>query len=177
MTTAIDGIERYNAVSRVLHWTIAALVLFNLATGLLNDAISGVVRVIPVHKATGILILTLTLVRIGWRLTHARPPMPSAVGIIERLVSNTVHFALYALMLAMPVSGWIMSSASPNPISFYGLFEVPKFGVTREDPIRGLSHDGHEVLGWLMLALAGLHIAAALRHHFILKDKVLHRMM
>jgi cytochrome b561 len=176
MRTTFGEQARYDAVARSLHWAMAALVLFNLAGGLLHDALEDVVQIMPIHKATGILILALTLIRIGWRLAHRPPPLPPLTPRIERIAAHAVHITLYALMLAMPMTGWIMSSAGQNPISFFGLFDVPKFAVTREDPIRGLAHDGHGLLGWLMLALAALHIAAALRHHLILKDGVLRRM-
>ncbi|MEZ0496723.1 cytochrome b [Sphingomonas sp. IW22] len=172
----MEGTLRYNRVARSLHWAMAALIIFNLLAGLFHDALEGIVRLMPVHKATGILILTLTLVRIGWRLTHRPPPLPAETAIWERGAAHAVHLTLYSLMLAMPISGWIMSSASPNPISFYGLFDVPKFAVTRGDSLWSTAHEGHEVLGLIMLALVVLHIAAALRHHFILKDHVLRRM-
>jgi cytochrome b561 len=176
MATIFGGQGKYDRVARTLHWGMAALVLFNLAGGLLNDAIEDVVRIIPIHKATGILILALTLIRIGWRLTHRPPPLPTDTPRIERAAAHAVHLTLYGLMLAMPLTGWIMSSAGPYPIDFFGLFDVPKFDVARGDPVVGLSRGGHERLGWLMLALAVLHIAAALRHHLILKDGVLRRM-
>jgi cytochrome b561 len=175
-TAPMNDVARYHAVARALHWTMAALIVFNLASGLLHDALEDSVQLIPVHKATGILILTLTLVRIGWRLANPPPPLPAHVGGSERAAAHAAHIGLYALMLAMPISGWIMSSAGRYPISFYGLFEVPKFAVTREDAIAGIARNGHGLLGWVLLALVLLHVAAALRHHFILRDGVLRRM-
>ncbi|HTG38750.1 cytochrome b [Sphingomonas sp.] len=172
----MDGNLRYDGVARALHWTMAALIILNLLAGLFHDALEGVVEVMPLHKATGILILALTLVRIGWRLTHRPPPAPASSAAWERGSAHAVHMALYALMLAMPISGWIMSSGGQYPISFYGLFEVPKFAVTRDDALWGVARQGHEVMGLTMLALAALHIAAALRHHFLLKDGLLRRM-
>ncbi|WP_315760169.1 cytochrome b [Sphingomonas sp. Y38-1Y] len=177
MATAIDDrLVRYNGVSRTLHWIIAVLVILNLAGGLLHDALEGVVAVMPFHKATGILILALTLARIGWRLTHRPPAYPTHVRGLELAGAWTVHIGLYALMLLMPLTGWIMSSAGRYPLTFYGLFDIPKFAVTREDPITGIAANGHGLLGWLMLAMVVLHVAAAMRHHFILKDNVLRRM-
>ncbi|PCD02938.1 cytochrome B [Sphingomonas spermidinifaciens] len=177
MATIFDGgRQRYNSVARTLHWVIAVLIIGNLAGGLLHDALEDVVNVMPIHKATGLLILGLTLVRIGWRLTHRPPPLPGHVAGLERLGAQAAHVGLYALMLLMPMSGWIMSSAGKYPLSFYGLFDVPKFAVTRDDPIAGIAGEGHGLLGWVMLALVVLHVAAALRHHFVLKDQVLRRM-
>lgn len=171
-----DGLVRYNSVARALHWTMAVLVILNLAGGLLHDALEDTINVMPLHKATGILILALTLVRIAWRLTHRPPPLPANVAGAERAGAQAAHAGLYALMLLMPLTGWIMSSAGKYPLSFYGLFDVPKFAVTREDAITGIAANGHGLLGWVLLALIVLHVGAALRHHFVLRDAVLRRM-
>lgn len=84
---------------------------------------------------------------------------------------------LYGLMLAMPLSGWIMASAGKYPLTWFGLFDLPKLPVTRADPLYELGHEGHEILGWVMLALVIFHVGAALRHHFVLRDNVLQRML
>lgn len=178
MTYATTGqsAERYNRTARALHWIIAVLVLGNIAGGLLHEPLEDIVRLIPLHKAIGITVLALTLVRIAWRFTWQAPPHPAGTSPLEALAARLVHGLFYALMLAMPVTGWIMSSASKYPISWFGLFDIPKFAVTRSDVLYEVAHEGHEILGWLFLALAVLHIAAALRHHLLLKDNVLRRM-
>lgn len=177
MATTFDGQrERYNSVARALHWILAVLIIGNLAGGLLHDALEGVIEVIPLHKATGILILALTVFRIMWRLTNRPPPLPGHVRGAERVGAQAAHVGLYTLMLLLPITGWIFSSAGKWPIGFYGLFDVPKLPFTKGDPIVGAAHEGHEILGWVFLALIVLHVAAALRHHFILKDNVLRRM-
>jgi cytochrome b561 len=96
---------------------------------------------------------------------------------LEIAAAKAVHLVFYGLMLAMPLTGWIMSSAGKYPLTWFGLFDIPKLPVTRESALYDLGHEGHEILGWLFLALAVLHIAAALRHHLLLKDNVLRRMM
>lgn len=177
MATIYDGqVQRYNSVARALHWILAILIIGNLAGGLLHDALEGVVEVMPIHKATGLLILALAVFRIVWRLTNRPPPLPGHVHGLERTAAQAAHAGLYALMLVMPLTGWIFSSAGKWPLSFYGLFDVPKLPFTKGDPIVGAAHEGHEILGWVFLALIVLHIAAALRHHFVLKDNVLRRM-
>lgn len=167
---------KYNAVARAFHWAIAALVIFNLASGIGGEAIEDVWNVFPTHKATGILILLLTLGRIGWRLTWTMPAWPETMSAMKRAVARTTHFGLYALMLAVPLTGWTMSSAGKYPISMFGLFEWPKFALTKDSPLAKAAHEGHEILGFLMAGLVVLHIAAALHHHFVRKDISLRRM-
>lgn len=172
-----DRTDRYNSVARALHWTIALLVIGNIAGGLLHDSLEDIVNLMPLHKASGMTVLALSLVRIGWRLTWTAPAHPSGMTGLEIAAARAVHMVFYGLMLAMPLTGWIMSSAGKYPLTWFGLFDIPKLPVTREDPLYDLGHEGHELLGWLFIALALLHIGAALRHHLLLKDNVLRRML
>lgn len=172
-----DPATRYNRGARTLHWIIAVLVIANIAGGLLNDALEYVVRVIPLHKSIGMTVLALTIVRIAWRLTWRAPPDPVGMSGLEVAAAKGVHIMFYGLMLAMPVSGWIMASAGKYPLAWFGLANLPKLAVTRTDPAYLVAREAHEILGWLFLMLAVLHVAAALRHHFLLRDNVLKRMM
>lgn len=167
--------ERYSRVARWLHWGIGLLIIGNLAGGLLHDIAPKLIM--PIHKATGITILALVIVRIIWRLTHRAPAWPANFTGLERTVAGVTHFILYAFMLLIPLSGWVMSSASDRPISFFGLFDVPKFAVVKDSLLAEISHEGHEILGFAMIALLVLHIAAALRHHIVLKDGMMARML
>jgi cytochrome b561 len=173
----IDPAERYNRLARALHWTIAVLVLGNIAGGLLHDTIKDTVNLMPIHKASGMTVLALTLVRVAWRFTWRAPAHPVGMSALEGLAAKGTHLVFYGLMLAMPVSGWLMASAGKYPLMWFGLFDLPKLPVTRDDPLYDVAHEAHELLGWLFLALAVLHIAAALRHHFLLRDSVLRRML
>lgn len=168
---------RYNRGARALHWLMAALVLANLLSGLLNDALEDTVRLIPAHKAMGMTILALTVVRILWRFTWQHPPYPRTVTRWEATSARIVQGMFYGLMLIMPVSGWIMASAGKYPLSWFGLFDLPKLAVARTDPAYLVGREAHGILGWLLLALLVLHVGAALRHHFLLRDNVLERMM
>lgn len=168
--------ERYNRGARALHWIIAALVIGNLAGGLLHDALEDVVNLIPAHKAIGMTVLALSLVRIGWRLSWRAPAYPAGISRSAIGAAKAVHAAFYALLLAMPLTGWVMASAGKYPLTWFGLFDIPKFAVSRADPAYIVSHEAHELLGWLFVALALVHVVAALHHHFVLRDGVLARM-
>lgn len=170
----------YSRVAIALHWSMAVLVIANLIIGLFGDAIEKLLggSPFPVHKSIGLTVLALALARIAWRLSHKPPPLTAAgTAPLEHRLAGAVHFLLYALMVVMPMSGWIMSSAGKSPLGWFGLFPVPKFAVTRTDPIVGASGATHHYLGYLMAALVIGSIAAALRHHFLLRDDVLRRML
>lgn len=167
-----DAVLRYSRVAMLFHWTIAALVIVNLAIGLLHDAIGGM----ALHKAVGLTVLGLTAARLGWRLLHRAPPLPAHTPGWERAAAHATHWTLYLLMVAMPLTGWLMVSGGPmpRPISWFGLAQVPPLPVGRA--AGGFGHEAHELLGWLMLALVLLHVAAALRHRVLLRDGMLARM-
>lgn len=177
MRSALVRTDRYTGVAIAFHWTIAALVLINLWLGLFHDSLPREWQVIPVHKSIGLTVLVLTLGRIAWRVTHPAPPLPSGTPRWERIVAQATHYVFYALLLILPMTGWVMSSASAKrwPIDWFGLFPVPYLPV----PLAagGPAHGAHETLGLLMLALVVLHVGAALRHHFIRHDTVLGRML
>lgn len=169
--------ERYSIVARTLHWIMAILILFNLWLGFAHDSLPRDWQVMPVHKSVGLTVLALTLLRLGWRLTHRPTPLPDGLPAWERTAAKLTHYSFYAFMLLMPLTGWITTSAGNRPLNWFFLFDVPKFAVTKGDPIVGLSGETHEVVGFLWAALILLHVAAALRHHFILRDNVLRRML
>lgn len=177
MAAASRQAERYNRVARVLHWLMAALIIGNLAGGMLHDTIKDTINLMPLHKSAGLSVLALTLVRIGWRLTWQPPPYPPAMGAWQIRAAQGVQAAFYALMLALPLTGWVMASAGQYPLTWFGLLDVPKLGVMRDSALHLTSRSGHEALGWLLIALVAVHVAAALRHHLILKDRVLERML
>jgi cytochrome b561 len=180
-------LTRYTAVAIALHWTIAALILTNIGLAWWFGTLEGVDRLAPtqVHKAIGISVLLLTLARIAWRLTHKPPPLPP-MAPWERWAANAVHAALYVFMLAMPLTGWAMVSASRQirafPITF-GFFDWPAIEPLARLP-REQMHQAHrlfltshEALAWLAYGLLTLHVGAALLHQFIHRDSVLHRML
>lgn len=168
---------KYNAGARALHWLIALLIIANLASGLLHDALEKTVNLMPTHKAIGMSVLALSLVRLAWRMAWTAPAYPTTMARLEVMAAKAVHVLLYVFMIGMPLSGWILVSPGKYPLSWFGLFDIPKLPVVKDSVLAGIGHEFHEIGGWLMLALVLGHAGAALRHHFVLKDGVLRRMM
>lgn len=168
--------DRYSTGAIVLHWTVAALVLVNLFVGLFHESLLEGVRVMPLHKSIGVTVLVLSVLRLAWRLAHRPPPLPEGMAAWEKALAKGVHWTFYLLLLALPLTGWIFSSdpGRPRPFGWFGLFELPLLPVGRG--VAAAAHETHEIFGLLMAALVVLHIAAALRHHFIRRDNALARM-
>ena len=167
---------RDSGVAGVFHWPIALLAFVNLIIGIGHDSIPALRAWMPGHKAIGVTVLALTLARVAWRLAHRPPPLPATVPPVERRVAHAVHWTFYALLILMPLSGWIMVSGPDHrrPLTWFGAFDIPYLSLGAAASDRAAT--AHGLLGWLMLALVALHIAAALRHHFLLRDATLVRM-
>ena len=152
----------------------------NIALALVTDDWHGPARsaAILVHKATGLTILVLSLARLVWRLAHRPPPFPDAIRRWEAVAARTVHWLFYLLMVVLPMSGWLMVSASAarKPLSWYGLFGLPYLPVEGDKALGGFAHEPHEILGYAMIALIVLHVAAALKHHYGDRTRLLARM-
>lgn len=174
MAGPADGVARYSTVAMWFHWTIAVLVIANLAIGLLHESLLR--GTMGAHKAIGLTVLLLTAARVAWRVAHRPPPLPAHTPAWERGAAHATHWTLYLLMIAMPVTGWLMVSgaAERRPLTWFGLFDLPYLPVGKEAGAAGAN--AHGVLGWLMLGLVVLHVAAALRHRLVLRDQVLARM-
>ena len=177
--TRTNSANRYSGVAILLHWAIAVLVLATIPLGLYgaNSETDAAQVATNTHKSIGILILLLTVVRLGWRLAHKPPALPETMKPMLRSIARGTHVLFYVLLLVLPLSGWWMSSAVPQRHPFgFGLFDVPFLPVPRGFASAGPAHFIHVNLGFLMIALAAVHIAAALKHHFVDRDGVLTRM-
>lgn len=171
------GAEKYNAGARALHWLIAILIIGNIAGGLLHEPLDGVVSLMPIHKAVGMTILALSLARLGWRMAWTAPAYPASMTGLEILLAKLVHVVLYVFMIAMPLTGWIVSSSGKWPLTWFGLFDLPKLPVVKDSTLAGGAGAFHEIGGYLLIVLVLGHVLAALRHHFVLKDGILKRML
>jgi cytochrome b561 len=168
---------RYDRVAAGLHWLTAALVITLILLGLgaepLKDRIDEF-AVLILHKWLGMTVFVLTLARLVWRLGHRPPPLPDTTPAWQRTVAPAVHWVLYAFLLAMPVLGYLLSSGGPYPLNWFGLFDVPKAPVTKS--LADAAHSAHVIGGITMAVLVTAHIAAALWHQFIQRDRLIARM-
>ena len=128
------------------------------------------------HKATGMLILALVLVRVAWRFMNPTPSLGEQSTPLQKMAANLVHLGLYGVMLGMPISGYLMSMAGGHSISFYGLFNVPDI-IGKNPDLGKFAHFMHGAIWNVFTALIVLHILAAVYHHFMKKDMVLRRML
>jgi cytochrome b561 len=174
--------QRYGLVAIVLHWGMAVLLLALVALGLYMVQLPDVgydqlkITLILVHKALGLIALAAVLLRLGWRVGNLLPELVAGLPPWQQVAARFVHLALYALMLALPLTGWWMSSAGGYPVTFFGWFELPDIGPLDEYWFR-LSIVIHRWLGYALIAVAALHAAAAMRHHWGRKDDTLRRML
>jgi len=170
--------ERWGSVAQFLHWLIVALIITQVILALRAEELHGMAKLAMLarHKSVGITILMLAVVRLSWRLINPTPILPPTLKPYERRLANFTHAVLYALIFALPITGWIMSSARGFPVSWFSLFQLPDL-VAKNRQLYDTMVDTHEALAWTLGAVALLHLGAALKHHFVLKDSVLRRML
>ena len=172
---------RYDGVAMALHWAMAAAILGLFALGFVMTAQKPgsplQFQLYQAHKSVGASVFVLVLARLAWRLGHRPPPLPATMAAGERLLAHAGHWALYGLMLAMPLVGWAAVSTSPFniPTYLFGVVPLPHLPLPRT--VNGLAKGLHEAGAWVMIATLTGHVAAALRHHFVLHDEVLSRML
>ncbi len=170
---------RYGAVAQALHWTIAGLIVVQFVLAKLSERLPlGMQKLILLarHKSFGMTILALAVLRLGWRLANPPPPLPAAMTRPARMTASATHAAMYVLLFAMPLTGWMMSSAKNYSVSWFGLFTWPNLIGPNESAFK-LLRETHGVLSKLLFAIVILHILAALKHHFWDRDDVLRRML
>lgn len=167
----------YTRTAVVLHWAVAALIVIGFVMGqVMTDlAMSPLkLRLYSWHKWLGITVLMLVVLRLIWRLTH-RPPAPPPMPAWQRKAARATHALLYVLMLAIPLSGWLFSSAAGVPTVLYGLWQLPDL-VARDETLADRLRFIHVALNNGLLALVLLHVAAAVKHQFIDRDGLMARM-
>jgi cytochrome b561 len=171
--------SRYGVVAQLFHWIIVALIVtqFVLANKAGNLPVGAAkLATLAYHKSVGITILGLAILRLTWRLFGTTPGLPSTMPRWQVVAAHLSHFLLYALLLVIPVLGWLTSSARNFPVSWFGLVTLPDFIEPSKAAYEAL-HDAHEAAAKTLFVLALVHIAAALKHHFIDRDNVLRRML
>ena len=170
--------DRYTRTAVALHWTVGTLVITALSMGwIMTDmAISPLrLQVYSWHKWIGITILTLFFVRALWRLTHPAPPL-LPMPAWQRVSAQFVHGLLYLMLLVQPITGWIFSNASGRAIVYLGLIPLPNL-VGKDKALAATFKNLHSTGGAVLAIAVGLHVLAALKHHFIDRDDTLRRML
>ena len=168
--------NRYSIVSLILHWLIAALVVTQVALITVYESTESR-DFVNAHKSVGLTILVLTLVRLGWRIANPAIPLPDTMRRWEKLLARATHVLFYAFMIGMPLVGWAASSAGGRDIQWFGLFPWPMLPIDGGREVAGQLMDMHELAAKALYVLIALHVAGALKHHFVDRDNVLHRMI
>jgi len=177
---------RWGHVAQFLHWLIVVLLIVQVSLAIRANYLPLSKKISPLawHKSVGITILVLAVMRLLWRWANPTPLLPGTLKPYERVLASITHAALYVLLFAMPLSGWMMSSARGFPVAWFGFFPKSWFGsvqlpdlVPKNKPLYDLMLTTHQTLQWALYTIVFLHVAAALKHHFLLKDDVMRRML
>ena len=171
--------QAYNGIAKTFHWLVFALMSGAFAVGFYMADLPlspAKLQLVSWHKWTGVTIFMLVLLRLCWRLMNPPPAQTAAMSQWQLQASEAMHRLLYVLMLAMPLSGWLMSSAKGVPTVWFGLVQLPDL-LEKNKPLGKALEEVHEILGFIILAFVTIHVLAALKHHFIDRDNVLARML
>lgn len=181
-TPSLDDAERYGVVARCLHWGLAVALMGVFALGVYMHELPFSpqrLKLYSWHKWAGVTILVLSGVRLLWRFAKGVPPLPAAMLRAmpgwQRVAHHLTHGLLYGLFFAVPLSGWAYSSAAGFPVVWFGVLPLPDWVPVDPDLARTLK-EIHEWLNWSLAGFVGLHVAAALKHHWIDRDGLLARM-
>jgi len=174
-----QNISRYSGLAIAFHWLLALMICISFGVGLYMTSLTFSPQQLKLynwHKWAGITILALSAARLLWRLTHRAPVLPSNMPVWQRMASHVSHGALYILFFAVPLTGWAYSSAAGFPIVWLGLVPLPDL-VEKNRDLAELLKPYHWIVAYSLAVVVVIHIAAALKHHFIDRDTILLRMI
>ncbi|MEY3790994.1 MAG: hypothetical protein RLZ09_1830 [Pseudomonadota bacterium] len=156
----------YTSTAKTLHWLISLMIFSLLILGFyMSD--------LPLSPDK---VFLLVIARLGWRITHTPPAMPEQMPQLQKVAATVFHFALYALMFLIPLSGWLMSSAKGFQTVWFGVFPIPDL-LPKDKVVGDALKEVHEALNLLLIGILIVHVLAAFKHHFIDKDEVLKQML
>ncbi len=170
---------RYTRTAVALHWLVFGLILANFPLGLYMADLHFSplqLRLLSYHKWIGVTVFLLAAARLSWRAAHTPPPLPASMPEWERHAAHGLHFLLYLLLFAIPLTGWLTSSAKGIQTIYLGLVPLPDL-IGKDKALGQLLGEVHSGLNFALLALVGIHAGAALKHHFLDRDGVLARML
>ena len=171
--------HHYSRTAKGLHWLIALLILGLLGLGFYMHDLPlspQKLQLYSWHKWAGVTVFLLVIVRLAWRVTHQPPALPAGMPRWQQWAAHTTHLLLYVLMLAIPLSGWLMSSAKGFQTVWFGVLPLPDL-LAKDKALGDLLQTLHMSLNLLLVALLVAHVGASLKHHFIYKDDVLLRIL
>ena len=171
--------HHYTRTAKGLHWLIALLILGLLGLGFYMHDLPlspQKLQLYSWHKWAGVTVFLLVIVRLAWCVTHQPPPLPAGMPRWQQWAAQATHLLLYVLMLAIPLSGWLMSSAKGFQTVWFGVLLLPDL-LAKDKALGDLLATLHMSLNLLLVALLGAHVGASLKHHFIDRDDVLLRML
>ena len=169
----------YTRTAIVLHWTIALMIAGSFSVGLYMSDLPfspWKFKVFAWHKWAGVTIFGLVLLRLLWRLGHPAPALPGTMPAWQRTGAHLSHLLIYVLMVAIPLSGWLYSSATGISVVYFNLIPLPDL-LAKDKALASQLKEVHETLNWTLLAIVALHTAAALKHQFVDRDGLLMRML
>ncbi len=171
--------DRWGVVSLSLHWLTVLLIVGLCVIGFVMQELPNrpwKADVYALHKSFGLAVLAITVLRLLWRLVAGAPAPEPGTPAWQRWAAQATHGALYAILLAMPLSGWLYNSASGFPLKFFGGFSLPKLSGY-DAGVKEFAHEAHEFLFLALAAIVTVHALAALKHHYVDRDRTLHRML
>lgn len=169
----------YTAVAKLLHWGMAVLIMGLMALGFVMtdmDLSPEKLQYYAWHKWAGVSVFVLVWLRLLWRVVNPPPAYPSSMSSLLQGLAHAGHAALYGLMVVIPLTGWLLSSAKGVQTVWFGVLPLPDL-LGKDKELGHLLHEVHEALNFLLMALLFGHVAAALKHHWIDKDDILKRML
>jgi cytochrome b561 len=166
--------KSYGLIARLFHWIMALLILALIPVGWYM-AENEVYDLYPYHKAAGMLVLFLAVLRLLWTLTNKHPHFPDTMIGINKAAAYIGHAVLYVLIFLMPISGYIYSSSGGYDISFFGLFDIPLL-IEKNEELHKMAGQAHEIIAFTALAIIIGHVIMAYKHHFIDKDNTMQKM-
>ena len=176
-SAAVPAVPRYSPAMQALHWVTALLMfaVLPLAWAMVEAPRTDPGRELlyTLHKSIGVTILALAAIRLLWRVSRPVPAEPASIPRWMALGGRASHWLLYAVLFAMPISGYLLSTAGGNPVSYFGLFDLPSF--PKNPDLQSTARSVHLTLQWAVYALIVLHVAATAFHVAIRKDGLLDR--
>jgi cytochrome b561 len=174
-----NTVNSYGSVAKFLHWLIFLLIATLLVIGFLMTGMENSpdkFKIYGIHKSVGIIVLLTVILRLLWKAINIYPPLPDTLSKWDKLAAHAGHALLYVLIIAMPLSGWLMSSASGFSVSVFGWFILPDL-IAPDKELGKQLRDNHGWLAYAIIVMVSLHVIAALLHHFYFKNNVLRRML